>query len=456
MLGFITLGVFAIIVAITLIWRPRYLLFLYSMSLPFFGVIAEVGLQITPVLVVSLGMLCSLSLSRWRNLCIPTVLAPYIIYVILLSITMAFFLPESVARFPPLRGEFRWISQIVVFILGLSPILFIVNTKASSEDLRRMVEVFIWTTLILAISGFVQLYVYRMTGKDLFPINMFAPGQEEDDLRSALSRISESLKVLRMSALGGGEPKHFGYTCVVAFNLLFLHWMYFSRGRFFAGVKTILSAGLLIACVFLTLSTQAYLLLGLNVLLLGVVLILTIGLKKRRVLLLMIILIAGSAMILKNAYTSSLIEARIYERLGETGAVEDFNVTILNFLKENPKYSIFGTGLGNVHFFAFDYIPKEFKYYMKDSVFVAKAGLLRIISEQGFVGLFFFLLILVYLGIKLNDRNVMIPQEWKYLGFYFLVITISNFMISSDSSPYYIFSIAICFALIATRQRTTT
>jgi hypothetical protein len=57
----------------------------------------------------------------------------------------------------------------------------------------------------------------------------------------------------------------------------------------------------------------------------------------------------------------------------KTGAIEDFNQTIYNFLDDNRGFLVLGTGMGNVHFWSADYIPREFKYYMHNSVYVAKA-----------------------------------------------------------------------------------
>lgn len=448
MLGYLTIGVFALIVFWAAFFKPKALSQIYAFSLPFFGVIAEVGLQVTPVLVVALGMLTYLILSVLPHLHLPIAITPYLFYILAVCIVMSFFLPEAVSKFPPLRGEFRWVSQIIVFVLLITPVIFLYNLKPSKDEILVMLNVFIGTTVFLCFTGLAQLYIYKISGKDIFPINMFAPGEKEDIIRSALSRLSENIKVLRMSALGGGEPKHFGYTCVMAFNLLFLRWIYVGKSGIRRGLINLIIAVLLIVCVFLTLSTQSYILLGLDVILLLFLMLFFVGFKKKRVFMLLVVMGIGAFLILRNVYTRTLIEARIYNRLEETGALEDFNLTILDFLKDNPRYILFGTGLGNVHFFAYPYIPNEFKYYMRDSVFVAKAGLLRIVSEQGIVGLVLFLGIIVFLILRLSRNIPHLKPQWRYLGLCMLLVTIINFMISSDSSPFYIFSIAVCFALI--------
>lgn len=407
----------------------------------------------TPVLVVGVGMFLYLCITRITTLEIPVVLAPYLMYIVIVCLTMSFFLPEVVSRFPPLRGEYRWISQIVMFSLLFVPVVFFYNIKPEVHELIQLINVFIGTTAFICFTGILQLYVYKLTGKDLFPINMFAPGEQNDLLRSALSRLSEKIKVLRMSGLGGGEPKHFGYTCVMAFNLLFLRWVFFGRSGFISSLINLALASLFIGCIFLSLSTQSYLLLAMDILLLFFLMLVKFGLKKKRVLILFFMMTAGSAFVLQNQYTRTLIEARIYNRLEETGAIEDFNLTVLDFLIHHPKYLPFGTGIGNVHFFAFPYIPNEFKFYMRDSVFVAKAGLLRVISEQGIVGLLLFIAIILFLLIRLVTKKSLDHNGIKYLVLCFLVVTMANFFISSDSAPFFILAFAMGFSIHSILQR---
>jgi uncharacterized membrane protein YidH (DUF202 family) len=68
--------------------------------------------------------------------------------------------------------------------------------------------------------------------------------------------------------------------------------------------------------------------------------------------------------------------------------MEDWNEVVLAWLRAHPTYGVLGVGLGNVHLYAAEYIPPAYSY-MYDNVFVAKSGLLRLISEIGIVGLVF-------------------------------------------------------------------
>ena len=430
-------------------------MFMYAASLPFFGVIAEVGVQITPVLVISLGMLIALLIQGFDKLAMPKVVLIYMLYVVSISITMSFFLPAEVLHYPALRGRFRWISQLLVFALLYTPLLFVYWKKPSIAEVFLMSKGFIWATIFLCLTGFLQLYIYNKTGKDLFPINMFSQIEEKETIRSALSRISETLKVFRVSALGGGEPKHFGYSCVVALNLHLLNWLYsgvtLTRSKLInLGVVILFLLGIL-----LSLSTQAYLLLGLDIVILTFMMLITMGIKSKRLLIIMMAVLIGGIILVKNDYSNRLIETRIYERLTETGAVEDFNETIIRFLESNPGFIVLGTGLGSIHFWAIDYIPKEFRYYMKDSVFVAKAGVLRIVSEQGIVGLILFLCVVIFVLLHLWRERKYLNSSLGYVSFCFLIIVILDYFVSSDSSPYYVFAILFGFAVLQQKKLCT-
>jgi hypothetical protein len=448
MIGHWIIIIFSIIVLFAVLFKPKSLLYFYAASLPLFGVIAEMGVQVTPVLLVSLGMILGMGIMGLHKIKIMTILLPYLIYTIILSIVMSFYLPDMVNHFPLFRGKLRWISQLVVFFLLFAPVIYIKFYKPSLEQLYKMIDVFLWAVVILCFSGILQLIVFKVAGKDIFPINLFSSISDKDVLRSGLSKIGTDQKILRMSALGGGEPKNFGYTCVIAFNLHLIRWLFKKPSGYFIVFTNLCMSALFLICILLSLSTQAYLLLAVNMVLLILFLLFLIGPRSKRLIIMFLLLCIGAFIVIKNDYASRLIEARIYERLAETGVVEDFNETIIDFLKDNPKFIIFGTGLGNIHFWAYEYIPHEFKYYMRNSVFVAKAGLLRLISEQGLVGLMLFISIVIHLIIKLHRRIKNGDRLMSSIALVFLVVVITDFFMSADASAYYVFSFVICFGVL--------
>ncbi len=454
MLGYVTIGLFAVIVLITAFIQGKALLYLYAIGLPFFGIIAEIGVQVTPFLMVSVGMLLHMAMKK-EPMQLPKALMPFILYAIFFTFIMSFFLPVEVYNYPPLRGRYRWIAQIVMFTLLITPIFFVLSVRVDRKLLFNVMNCFLAVVFCISLTGILQLIVYRLTGTDLFPINMFANEIYDDELKSALAALSMKEKVLRMSGLGAGEPKHFGYTCAVAFILNLLMSLVIPPHGMRKLAWRIIMAVIFFVCVLLSLSTQAYIVLGISLCILTLVLLFRYGLKSKRVLILNSLLIAGAFTLFVNNYTRRLVELRIYERLEETGVVEDFNQTIYSFLTDNTGFLALGTGMGNVHLFAGDYIPKKFRYYMHNSVFVAKAGFLRILSELGIVGLLLYyggFLVLIWRIFQSLRKNYFPEGE---IALVFLVIVITNNLVTADSAPYYIFALSLAYLFLQTTKAST-
>ena len=92
---------------------------------------------------------------------------------------------------------------------------------------------------------------------------------------------------------------------------------------------------------------------------------------------------------------------------------------------------------------------------MKDSVFVAKAGVLRIVSEQGIVGLILFLCVVIFVLLHLWRERKYLNSSLGYVSFCFLIIVILDYFVSSDSSPYYVFAILFGFAVLQQKKLCT-
>lgn len=454
MLGQIVIGVFFLVVLITSFTKPIWLLYLYAATLPLFGIIAEIGVQVTPFLMVSVGMLIVMFFGGIQKIVIPKTLFRFVLFSIGITFLMSFNLPANVSNYPALRGSLRWISQILVYLLLFAPVVYALYVRAGRASVEKMVTVFINVSAILALLGIIQLLVFARSGVDIFPIDMFSPAEGIEGGRSALTRIADALPVLRMSSLGAGEPKHFGYTCVVALNLVVLKMLYSSPQRPGGKIWLFILMIAFCICILFTFSTQAYLLLAINAVILWIIIISRFGILSKAFIGTSFILGIITILILKSNFVSRVIEARVYERIEETGVVEDFNLTIIDFLRDNPVYLLAGTGLGQVHFFAQDYIDRKFRYYMQDSVFVAKAGALRVVSEQGIIGFILLCSIMGYLIIHLRrfrKREAGFALLSLIIGF--SILTWLNYFITSDSSPYYIFCFVLGFSMIGHLKR---
>ena len=452
MLGYWTILVFFTIVLWAAILRPMALWYLYAAALPFFGIIAEVGLQVTPILVVSVGMFIAIMLKGINHVMIPGVIMKYFFYATLITIVMSFNLPEEVSDYALFRGRLRWVAQIIVMLLFFMPVLFLYIKTPDIKKISIIISTFCGTVGVLCVLGILQLLVFKTTGKDIFPIDLFSPQDEMIASRSAFTAILKNEQVLRVSSCGAGEPKHFGYTCAIALTLYLLRLIYTERDYLKRIYVHMGMVALLIINIILTLSTQSFLILGINILLLFMIILFRRGLFSGLTLTYFFFLALGSIVIARNDYVNQVMQARIYERLEETGVVEDFNITIINFLKDNPLFLVTGTGLGQVHFFAQDYIPRNFRYYMRDSVFVAKAGSLRVISELGIIGFLLFVSIVFYLVYRLSLLRRISRHSLIAIVLTFIMLVNFDYLVSSDSPPYYIFSFVLGLTLLARRK----
>ena len=106
-------------------------------------------------------------------------------------------------------------------------------------------------------------------------------------------------------------------------------------------------------------------------------------------------------------------------------ASEDYDQPIQDFLMAKSEYSIFGVGMGNIHNLSEKYINSQNKFYMANTIFVAKSGYLKLISELGFIGLFLFFLMNFYILrnlIYLYKKNNNLKNNEIYLILSILLI----------------------------------
>ena len=110
-------------------------------------------------------------------------------------------------------------------------------------------------------------------------------------------------------------------------------------------------------------------------------------------------LLAGAAAEAYGIPVRDLLAERTIERLEGPGAVEDFDLAIIDYFKEHPDSLPLGLGLGNAHLYAGPYLLPEHKLYAEGNVFIAKTQYIKLISEQGVIGLLFFIVWYVFLLI---------------------------------------------------------
>lgn len=395
----------------------------------------DVGLSITAFQIVLVLLIAINSLNnnyKRKNIFnfYNPFLVLYLFYVAILTIIISvFFISYSTSDGGFFRSTGRFLSQIFLYftILLMVPISF--NYVNSFEKLLSYFKIWIISLLVLSFLGLIQFFVYTYFSLDLFPIAVKGNGS----IRSGLWSNSD-LVIFRINSLGG-EPKGFsmslilGYFIISIFNDL--------NFNFFKYDKSLKFIFLILA--FISLSTSAivlfFLLYFINLFLLP-------GKDRyRKIFLFLFSTIFLLLIFIQIPLLNELIKDRLLER---DLLREDYDATIQNFLLHNPIFLIFGTGLGNVHFLAKDYIPIEYMYYMENSIFVAKSGYLRIVSELGLIGALFFSFVFFFLYRQLLILKPFFPV------IYSIFISLTILFLFAYLSRAYVFNELILILSLST------
>ena len=373
---------------------------------------------------------------------------PYLFYCVISTVFLSLFVVDAipVKSGNVLREEGRFLVQIVLNILPVYGLLFlIVNHIRNRTELIRAFKAFVLGITILVGLGLVQFLLFKVAGIDMFPLGSYS----SIGRTSVYNTIEQLGGWIRICSLAG-EPKGLGAITAVGAAVLILAGKFLPETFSSYRIKAWIFAGVLI----LTLSTGG--------ILLGGLLALTAfsfrylfsrynwNLFRASVLLPFFFI----SVIFARAYSIvfNLVQYRIIQRIvGENeytgGGIEDFDQTIMAFLNDNPWWIITGSGWGNIHNLSQAYIPPHFAYYMQDTIFVAKSGYLKIISENGLIG---FLLLLFFEGVTLLQLYKRFNRGRIY-KFFFAVVVVSwvAFMIRSNYVIYeYIILHGLAISLI--------
>jgi hypothetical protein len=371
--------------------------------LPWSGVEVDPGIRLTAYRLVLFGWIAALAvrgLSRMRRRT-PTSGEgrlslwgiAFLAYATVWSLVQLAFVPTSDVAGSALRAvpQFRSIGQIAWFLLRFAPLLLLPAVLSRMEQGVTATRVYLGSLALLAVVGFVQLGVWTATGVDVAPIGGVAEllGGDAGVRHGIFAAFGRRL--LRMSSFGG-EPKGLGQSLAVGLLLLQAGWFVTGTRPKRLAVLWVL----LFVAMLTTVSTSAlYVWSGGTVLLVGYlalarpagrasVPLYTLGLGASC---LLVVTVLVSAAGLTPAEFGDVLAARTVDRR----LIPDFDLAVWGFLLEHPAWGVVGVGLGNVHTYAASHIPEFARRYMESSVFVAKSGYLRLLSEVGVVGLVLFL-----------------------------------------------------------------
>lgn len=372
--------------------------------MPWYGVAVDPGIELSAYRLVLFGWIGAVVIQRIAG---TPRLGPdskqrghlsiwggaFLIYCATWTIVQLPFVPSTAVTGGPLRAvpQLRSTVQVFWFLFRFAPVLLLPAIVTRVDQLASAARVYLASLTILAALGWLQIGLWVSTGVDITSIGLMPSlfGASAPIRHGMFTLLGRPL--LRMSSMGG-EPKALGQSLAVGLLLL-------ETGALFTRVR--LSKVAVLWVLFLismlaTLSTSAlYVWSGGTVLLLGYFAFagakgrVTIPLYASCLIAICLLVLVGAA--IASGLTTKEVGGILSARTIQRRTVPDFDIAVWRFLEHHPVWGLTGVGLGNINAYAANYIPRFAQHYMQGSIFVAKSGYLRLLSECGVIGLFLFL-----------------------------------------------------------------
>lgn len=432
---FFNLLVLAAIAGFVLLRKMRFIEAILFLT-PFRAIALNLGLSFTVSEVITiLGIGVFLIVRGKREIVFSKAILPYLVYCVISTVLLSVLFVDAipVKQGNIMREEGRFLVQIILNILPVYGLLFlIVNYVKTYDQVIRGLRAFLSGITVLVALGLLQFLVFKVANIDLFPLGSYT-GNTRTSVFDVVAGLSGWIRICSL----GGEPKGLAAIAAVGLGTLLV------LGKFLPNTvkRYSIKAWVFALTLILTLSTGG-ILLGALLTMLAFLFRITLSRINWNWTRLSVFLPATGILIISLryfAYIEEVFQSRIINRIygvdsATAGGVEDFDQTILAFLKDQPEWAIFGTGWGNVHNLAQQYIPSEFAYYMQDTIFVAKSGYLKVVSESGGVGLLLLIGFEAFILLSLYKKFHIHPV-YK-LFFSLCVIGFAAYMIRSNYVVY--------------------
>lgn len=330
---------------------------------------------------------------------IKLVVLIYLIYMCLATIVGYLFKSDYKLKGSLVQNELRPIVQSVQHICTYV-MMFAVMTLGYC-DAVNIYKSFYVSLKLIALIAICQSVIYKFTSFDIFPMRKDFISES-----SGLSVVSK-YGFLRATA-GVGEPKQAAkfISLGIAMNLLGYEIMGWNRIR----IRDLI---LFFAAMFFTFSTTGYII--------TVIILILFCLKylKQGNALLTIPIIFVAIIAIIFIVNSPVITDKIVGGIesGEVIGLEDTDSTVIYWLKSEPWFLIFGTGLANVACYAYKYVPVD-RSYVLGYPFTLRRGVIKFIADGGIVCLIFQLFIMFSLYNFSIRKNI----KTKYFGIFILLM----------------------------------
>jgi hypothetical protein len=309
-----------------------------------------------------------------------------------------------------LRSSFvrSYISIIKFFVFQISPIFLLSTIIKSHDQIFSALRSYIFGLKILTVIGIAQFLIYFTSGYDFLP---FGLTEDFDPLSATEDMIFQNTGFLRISSLGG-EPKGLAVSLVIGITML----LYLQMTKIYTSMKLINVWIILMFLVLIaTLSTSGFflILVPLFIVLVNIVYNVNKNILKKIIIMLSFI----SVLFVFQDLILTIIDARVLSR-SSILLSEDIDDSIIKFLEDNPIHLLFGTGLGNIHLHAINYIQDLNLYDLRlNEIFISRYGYLKIMSESGIFGFLLFLLFIIRIKNRILKQAGLISKHMLLIFF---------------------------------------
>ncbi len=299
------------------------------------------------------------------------VMIAFFLYSFLISMLMWVLLPAAGIDDASHNVTLERMATQTFYLLLLVGIFWFGVTVGRFMSIRDFLRAIVILAAITAYFAIIQVLVFSLFGVNLFPII-----GSDNILRSAFI-----LDTTFRATSFAGEPKHLGMLMSIGLSAFFLTRIFrISVGRYSLHIPISMITALL-----LSLSTTG---LYLSIVSVGTLALIFLSrLRKIDLALFAVVVVLGLTDLVGF---SGSFESSLAQQLSKFNfEVQDESVMLA--LLENPAFAFLGTGLGNIHLFAVEYLPANFPLF-RTGGYKANSGFLFILGDSGIVGLALLLL----------------------------------------------------------------
>jgi len=317
----------------------------------------------------------------------------YIFYAVLMTIVFLVGIPTEYKHTVVggyFKNEGRYIYQIGLFFMTINLILWPIYIIKKEEELYRVFKIIFYSVAVLSILGIIQELSIMLNNFDPFPINR----PTGFDYEGGSLVIPGAEKRHRMNSLAG-EPKHLGIALIIGMVILLLYRL---NGKKIIKYDYIFLIIFLISLV-MTYSTTGYVWYGVAMILIAI--LYSFKLSRN---IIGLLVAASITMAVMHYSTGGEPAPYIVKTINKVG-LEVQDEAVFDFFKEEPYYAITGLGLGNIHFFAINYLPPGFPIF-RDTPFKGNSGFFLLLGDIGFIGIF--ILSIFIIGLIRSNKKMSI------------------------------------------------